>query len=80
MHPPILTLKRQPGYYPDWRFSIFRPLFFSLERYATIPAYYVDLPRGPDDGAALRANIFDTPVYGSLAAALTARRRWTLLR
>lgn len=42
----------------------------SLKRLSAIPADYIDLPRGPDDGAADWADIFDAAVDGFLAAAL----------
>lgn len=45
-------------------------VLFPLEWLTAIPADYIDLPRCSDDGAAARADIFDTSVNGFLTSAL----------
>ena len=52
------------------RFFHFRALF-PHEGNPAIPAYYIDLPRGADNGIAYRADIFDTAVLGFAAAFLS---------
>ena len=42
----------------------------NFKGYVAVAAYYVDLPGGPDDGAAAGACIFDTAVLRFLTAAL----------
>ena len=56
-----------------------RPVYFltgilsPFKWHPAIAAYYVDLPRGADNSAALRADIFDTAVLAGLAASLYGR-------
>ena len=42
-------------------------LSFLLKGNLAIPAYYIDFPRGADDGVAYRANVLDTAVLGFAA-------------
>ena len=44
-----------------------------FEWYVAVAAYHVDLPRGPDDGSAMRADVLDAAI---LAGAEPAIRRF----
>lgn len=50
-----------------------------FEWYVAVAAYHVDLPRGPDDGSAMRADVLDAAVLAGAAPAFDGRSRFAAL-
>ena len=47
--------------------------------YVAVAAYYVDLPRGSNDGSAMRADVLDAAILTGAAPAFNGRGRFTAL-
>ena len=50
-----------------------------FEWYVAVAAYHVDLPRGPDDGSAMRADVLDAAILAGAAPAFDGRSRFAAL-
>lgn len=50
-----------------------------FEGYVAVAAYYIDLPRGPDNSSAMRADVFDAAILAGTAPALEDRGRFAAL-
>ena len=50
-----------------------------FEWYVAVAAYYVDLPRGPDNGSAMRADVLDAAVLAGATPAFDGRGRFAAL-
>lgn len=50
-----------------------------FEWYVTVAAYHIDLPSGPDDGSAMRADVLDAAVLAGAAPALDGRGGFAVL-
>ena len=44
-----------------------------FEWYVAVAAYYIDLPRGPNDGSAMRADVLDAAILAGAAPAFDGR-------
>ena len=50
-----------------------------FEWYVAVAAYHVDLPRGPDDGSAMRADVLDAAILAGASPAFDGRGRFAAL-
>lgn len=50
-----------------------------FEWYVAVTAYYVDLPRGSNDGSAMRADVLDAAIFAGAAPAFDGRGRFAAL-
>ena len=50
-----------------------------FEWYVAVAAYHVDLPRGPDDGSAMRADVLDAAILAGAAPAFDGCSRFAAL-
>ena len=50
-----------------------------FEWYVAVTAYYVDLPRGSNDGSAMRADVLDAAIFAGAAPAFDGRSRFAVL-
>ena len=50
-----------------------------FEWYVAVAAYHVDLPRGPDDGSAMQADVLDAAILAGAAPAFDGRGRFAAL-
>ena len=50
-----------------------------FEGYIAVAAYYVDLPRGSNDGSAMRADVLDAAIFAGAAPAFDGRGRFAAL-
>ena len=50
-----------------------------FEWYVAVAAYHIDLPSGPDDGSAMRADVLDAAILAGAAPAFDGRSRFAVL-